>query len=321
MLPKPPPREGQVGFLYVPPWRIQGISVAGEQTVVQVPELDVCFDIGLCPRPALTSPFVAISHGHMDHVAGLPYYFSQRLFQKIGVGTCICHQAIEPAVRNMMRGWVNLEQQQTKFNVVGLPPDGQVEIKNNLFLRGLELSHTVPSLGYVVIERRSKLREEFVGFPQEKLRELKAAGEEITKTLQIPLVAYTGDTQMAPALFRDEFATAKVVITECTFFDEEHRSRATIGKHLHVRDMAQLLSVWQAEAVVLMHMSRRTNMMEARDRLLDLVGRDQASRVLFLMDHRENRVRYERQLIEASASHGGRGGRGAECPTKSSVRS
>jgi hypothetical protein len=52
---------------------------------VQVPELDVCFDIGLCPRIALTSPYVAISHCHMDHVAGLPYYFSQRMFQKIGM--------------------------------------------------------------------------------------------------------------------------------------------------------------------------------------------------------------------------------------------
>ena len=61
MLPKQPPRSGQVGFLYIPPYRVQGISVAGEQTVVQVPELDVTFDIGLCPRIALSSPYVAIS--------------------------------------------------------------------------------------------------------------------------------------------------------------------------------------------------------------------------------------------------------------------
>jgi ribonuclease Z len=73
MLPKTPPRTGQVGFLYVPPYRIQGISVAGEQTVVQIPELDVSFDIGMCPRIALSSPYVALSHGHMDHVGGLPW--------------------------------------------------------------------------------------------------------------------------------------------------------------------------------------------------------------------------------------------------------
>src|SRR5262245_1685831 len=91
MLPKMPPRSGQVGFLYIPPYRVQGVSIAGEQTVVQVPELDVCFDIGLCPRIALSSPYVALSHGHMDHVGGLPYYFSQRMFQKMGMGRCVCH--------------------------------------------------------------------------------------------------------------------------------------------------------------------------------------------------------------------------------------
>ena len=76
MLPKMPSSGGAPGFLYVPPYRIQGYSIAGEQTVIQVPELDVCFDMGTCPRFALSSPFVAVSHGHMDHVGALPYYFS-----------------------------------------------------------------------------------------------------------------------------------------------------------------------------------------------------------------------------------------------------
>ena len=55
MVPRPPPREGQLGFVYAPPIRIQGISVAGEQTVVHIPEFDLVFDIGLCPRAALTA--------------------------------------------------------------------------------------------------------------------------------------------------------------------------------------------------------------------------------------------------------------------------
>ena len=113
MLPKEPPRSGQTGYLYVPPYRIQGISVAGEQTCVQVPELDVNFDIGLCPRIALAAPYVALSHGHMDHLGGLPYYFSQRVFQKIGPGKCVCHSAIAKPLAVMMNAWVPLEQQKT----------------------------------------------------------------------------------------------------------------------------------------------------------------------------------------------------------------
>ena len=85
MLPSPPARAGQLGFLYLPPYRVQGISVAGEQTVIQIPELDVAFDIGTCTRAVLSVPTIALSHAHMDHLGGLPYWFSQRYFQKIGI--------------------------------------------------------------------------------------------------------------------------------------------------------------------------------------------------------------------------------------------
>ncbi|MCP3903895.1 MAG: MBL fold metallo-hydrolase [Planctomycetes bacterium] len=298
MLPKMPPRSGQVGFVYVPPYRVQGVSVAGEQTVVQVPELDVAFDIGMCPRVALASPYVALSHGHMDHVGGLPYYFSQRMFQRMGPGTCVCHAALEQPLTAMMQSWIDLEQQRTQHRIVGLEPDQEIEIKNNIFLRAIAVSHTVPALGYAVIERRSKLREEFAGLPQDKLRELKSQGTEITRILEIPLVAYTGDTELGPFLYRDEFVKAKIVISECTFFEPDHRSRASVGKHLHADDIAALLNVWQADAVVLVHFSRRTNMLQAREHLAETVGAETMERVHVLMDHRTNRLRYEQQLAE-----------------------
>lgn len=302
MLPKPPPRVGQVGFLYIPPFRVQGVSVAGEQTAVQVPELDVCFDIGLCPRIALASPYIALSHGHMDHVAGLPYYFSQRMFQRMGVGTCVCHPQVARAADAMMRSWVDLEHQHTKYEIIPLEPDSQIEIKNNIFLRGLEVSHTVTTLGYGVIEHRSKLKEEYHGLPQERLRDLKQQGVQITHTLEIPLVAYTADTEFGPFLYRPEFADAQIVIAECTFFEQSHRDRAKIGKHLHLEHIAQLLSVWNAEAIVLIHASRRTNLGASKELLVEMVGAEQASRVHFLMDMRANRQRYERQLEELKPS-------------------
>jgi len=302
MLPKEPPRQGQLGFLYVPPYRVQGISIAGEQTCVQVPELDICFDIGLCPRIALASPYVALSHGHMDHIAGLPYYFSQRVFQKIGTGKCVCHADLAKPIAAMMATWTPLEQQRTPHEVIPIEPDQQIEIKNNMFLKAIEVSHTVASLGYAVIERRSKLKPEFTDFPQEKLRELKASGVEITRTLEIPQVAYTGDCEFGPYLFRDEFATAKIVIAECTFLEEDHLNRAGVGKHLHIDDIARLLPAWQADAVVLIHLSRRTNMATSRQQLVKRVGEEAAQRVHFLMDFRANKERYERQVIAAGGT-------------------
>lgn len=303
MLPKPPPREGTLGFLYVPPYRVQGFSVAGEATSIMVPELDVCFDMGACPRAALPSKFVCLSHGHMDHTGGLAYWCSQRRFQGMGTGTIVCDRRIAPDVQAMMEGFSRLERQRTPYEIVPLDQGEQFEIKNNIFLQPFEVEHTAPAVGYTIIERRTKLLEQYLGLPQEKLRELKDRGEQITRTLQIPLLTYIGDTEPGPHLIREEVRTSRIILCECTFFDAEHRGRAKIGKHMHVADIAEWLRVLECEWLILHHISRRTHLGHARQRLGELLSPEQLDRVLLLMDHRTNRQRYEQQLAEAEAAH------------------
>ena len=302
MIPKRPHLRERLGFLYCPPWRIQGSSVAGESTVVQVPELDIVFDLGWCPRIALSSPLAAISHGPMDHVGGLPHWFSQRVFQKMGVGRCVCPKRLEQPLMNMMAAWSPIENQDTPYQIHGLEHLEEVDLKPNIRLRGIEMLHATQTLGYVAMEYRSKLRPEFSGLPQSGIRALKERGETITYDLEIPLIAYTGDTQMCVNLFRDEFCKARVVLTECTFFDPDHRDRATIGRHLHVEDLPRLLEAWESRDIILLHGSRRTNLEQARLRVEEVLGETEAQRVHMLMDHRRNRIRYDAQLQEAAQS-------------------
>jgi len=299
MIPREPARRPQLGFLYVPPLRVQGLSIAGEESVVQIPELDTCFDIGRCPRAALTSPYVALTHGHMDHSAGIAYYFSQRVFQGMGTGKLVCHTALEQPIHTLMRAWIDIEAQRTPYQLIPLQPEGEIEVKNNIFLRAFATMHTVPSLGFVLIERRSKLRADLVGLPQDQLVELKKRGENITQMLEIPLVCYTGDTMMGPHFDRPDVLNAKILITECTFLEPGHRNKAGIGKHLHLDDVCEVIKKSKAEAIILTHLSRRTHMGEARKQIDAAIAPQDRTRVHVLMDGRTNRARYEQQAAEA----------------------
>lgn len=299
MIPKPPPRDGTLGYLFLPPIRVQGFSVAGEATVIHIPELDVVFDMGMCPRATLPAKHCLLSHGHMDHVGGLAYWCSQRNFQGMGPGKIVCDARIESDVRGMLDGFVKLERQKTPYEIIPLNPGDELQIKNNTFIRPFATEHTSPSMGYSIIEKRTKLKDEFFGMPQEKLRELKERGTEIVRTFEVPLLAYLGDTLPGPHLLRDDVRKARVIITECTFFEPDHKSRAKVGMHLHVDDIAEWLGVVECEHMVITHISRRTHLSYASKRLAEVAGSAAADRVLFLMDHRTNRARYDQQRDEA----------------------
>ena len=299
MLPKPPPRDQSLGFLYLPPYRVIGHSVAGETTTVQIPELDLTFDMGSCPRPMLASKFVAISHGHMDHIGGLAYYCSQRNFQGMGPGTIICPAELENPIHKMMAGFVDLERQKTPYNLIAIKNDEPVEIKNNIFITAFPLEHTGPTFGFSVHEKRSKLLAEYVGLPQEKLMELKSRGTEITRSMTIPICAYVMDTAPCPNLIREDVRKAQILITECTFFEADNKERAKSGMHMHVDELCQWLKVVECEHIVLGHISRRTNLMVARKEIGAKLGRDVTRRIELLMDSKSNKERYERQLLDA----------------------
>ena len=278
---------------------MQGVSIAGEATTIQIPELDVCFDMGAPLRSALAAKYVAVSHGHMDHIGGLAYYASQRRFQGMGTGTIVCLESLARPLDKMLRAYNDVEGQKTPYELVPLKPEEPFEIKNNIFIRLFELEHTVPCAGYVIYERRSKLKPEFREMTQEQLHVLRDGGTELTYWLEVPQVTYLGDTLPGGPLLREDVRTSPLVIAECTFVEPDHKDRSRIGKHLHIDDIAEWLPVLECETLVLMHLSRRSNMADARKALKERIGFNHAKRVEFLMDHRTNKMRYERQVMDA----------------------
>lgn len=273
-----------------PPLRLVGYSVAGEESVVGVPDLDLMFDIGKAPRALLSLNHVCLSHGHMDHAAGLAYYFWQRDFQGNPGGNVLLPAALAAPADRLLRDWAAVEGHQAPFNLVGMRPGEQYEIRRDLLVEAFEVAHgrNVPALGFVAFERRRKLLPEFASLSGPEIVAIKKAGREVTHTLEVPLVAYLGDTEVFDLTTRRLVSEAKILVAECTFFEADHRSRAKAGFHTHLLDVPRLLDMTQAQAVVLTHLTRRTSLRAARTALSRMLSPDQLSRVHFLMDRRRS---------------------------------
>jgi ribonuclease Z len=265
---------------------IIGYSVAAEETVVAISQLDVCFDIGKAPDQVISINNVLLTHGHMDHAAGIAYYLSHRNFSGQSPGTVLAPKNMLGPIREIIDAWARLDGSKIPANLVGVKPGDEFQIKPNLFTRVFPTKHSKGSVGYTVIEKRKKIKPEYAQLTGPQIVELKKQGTEIDYPLEIPIVTYLGDTQYVDFSQLKYIVDSKILIAECTFYETEHSGRAEAGRHMHINEFAELIEKLQNKHIIITHTTQRTPMRDIRKILKEALSPEKYEKVILLMANR-----------------------------------
>jgi ribonuclease Z len=158
------------------------------------------------------------------------------------------------------------------------------EVRRDFGIRAHATHHGGVSLGYSLISVREKLKAEYLGVPGPQLAAMRKQGIEIQYRVEVPLVTFLGDTTAGPVFEQPDVRDAEILITECTFFDPDHRTKAKAGRHLHVEQFAEILPTLKNRHIVVGHVSRRTGIRRAKHILRKWVGEERMANIYFLMD-------------------------------------
>jgi ribonuclease Z len=237
---------------------IEGYSRAAVQSYWRIPELKLVFDLGGSPWSFMGTQTVFVSHAHLDHLAAIPVYVARRRMMKMDPPTIYLPAEVVENVERMLNAWQRLDRGRMVCNLVGLKHGDEVELSREHVVTAFGTKHTVPSIGFVVWDRRRKLKTELQGLSGDQIRDRRLAGEEVTDEVRVPLVCYVGDSAPAgldncPALY-----DAQVLITEMTFYRPEHR-KEKIHKfgHTHLDDILERADRFRNELIILSHFSTR----------------------------------------------------------------
>jgi ribonuclease Z len=243
--------------LATPHFTLEGRSRAGHETFFRIRELGVAFDIGRCPDMIVSMPHVFITHAHLDHAAGIPFYGGQRHLQKLHGGTIHVPAEAADDVRALMAIQAKLTGASLDVNIVGVAVGEEVPVGRRLVVRGHAASHRVAARAYELIERRHHLREELAGASGEDLAQLRREGTSIEEEYRRSILFYTGDTDRGILESCDALYRAEVLLIECSFIEEGHQERAATYRHIHIDDIAEFAERFENDLIVLTHFSRR----------------------------------------------------------------
>jgi ribonuclease Z len=237
---------------------IEGYSRAAVQSCWRIPELKLGFDLGAQPWDFMGTGNWFITHTHLDHIAALPVYVARRRMMKMEPPVIYVPEHAADLVEQLLRICQRLDRGRQTCEIVPVRAGDGFELSRELIVEAVATRHTVPSVGYIVWERRKKLKAEFQGLTGDQIRDIRLSGVDVSEERRIPLVAYTGDTSPEGLDGNPAMYDAKVLITEMSFVAPRHR-KEKIHKHghMHLDDWVERQDRFRNELIIAAHFSTR----------------------------------------------------------------
>jgi len=244
--------------------KVDAISVGGLETCIQLPGFGVAFDIGRCPLSAVNRETVFFTHAHVDHMGGVITHCATRALRKMRPPTYAIPRENEAAFHDLLAAWRKLDASDLPCQVIPCGPGDEIRIRKDLVARPVRAVHRVPCQAYVLWQSRNRLRADLVGQPKEAIQAARARGETVSEAHEVPIFAFSGDTQIELLQREECVRKARLLMMEVTFMDDRVsvESARKMG-HIHLDEVIENASIFENEHIVFTHLSARYRWLEA----------------------------------------------------------
>lgn len=266
---------------------LEGESVSGIGTCIAVPQYDIVFDVGICPKSAAHCRNVLITHSHIDHIGSAHIHAALRSLNSMSPTRFFVPPSVVEKFTRMMKMWAEIQHdEEIPCEIIPLACGEEYMLKKGVYIRPFATDHRIDSQGYCIVEKRNKLRSEFAGMPVSEIARARKSGD-VTESVDFLQIVYTGDTRASIWDSNKEISSARVIITESTYIcNEKIVKDAHKWGHTHINEIIDVLkrgviSNAETEALVITHFSSRYTSAEI-DRWISNINNAVAVNVLSL---------------------------------------